>query len=210
MNDLLHHKGTRWRKDTISVLCSPAFRGTLLRVVFWKTSTIDGTAVKDFESFSNVGGVETLIAGRGESPRAGASAVDCASIGGGGAAETANTLRSTSDQDAVATEDKYLGYARDVGRTGPNGVVLGHVDNNLVSLALALKDRHAAGRCEVAAADELVIPLRLGDGVSVRTLRTISCTMHKQIHACAMMIAGLPNAATPDAPGVVLTVGLVQ
>ena len=42
MHDVLIHSGVRFRRDSISVLCEPTFRDTLLREVLTSTTTIDG------------------------------------------------------------------------------------------------------------------------------------------------------------------------
>lgn len=42
MHDLLVHSGARFRRDSISVLCEPLYRGTLLREVLATTSFLDG------------------------------------------------------------------------------------------------------------------------------------------------------------------------
>ena len=42
MHDILVHSGVRFRRDSVSVLCEPMYRGTLLRNVLATTSLVDG------------------------------------------------------------------------------------------------------------------------------------------------------------------------
>ena len=41
VHDLLLHSGVRFRQDSVTVLCEPAFRNTLLREVLTTTTTIE-------------------------------------------------------------------------------------------------------------------------------------------------------------------------
>ena len=58
-----------------------------------------------------------------------------------------------------------LGHARVVGRTGPNNITLGPVDMLIPSFVKSMISMRDTDGCEVAADDELVVVLRLGDEV---------------------------------------------
>ena len=45
LDDILRHHGDYYRRDTVSILCDPAFRGTLLRSVLRNTTLIHGKPV---------------------------------------------------------------------------------------------------------------------------------------------------------------------
>ena len=68
MHDILVHSGIRFRRDSISVLCEPLYRGTLLRDVLVTTSLVDGVPFSQ-QLESNTKGpkdLEWLIAQRGD------------------------------------------------------------------------------------------------------------------------------------------------
>lgn len=121
--DLLRQVGSSWRRDSISILCEPAFRGTLLREVFRGISTIAGKPISP--SLPDAA-VESIISKR--------------------------------------TDDgRRPGYALTTGRVGPSEVDLGHSGALMKAFARAVSVMHAEGRCSGADADEVVVPLRLGD-----------------------------------------------
>lgn len=48
LDDILHHSGSYYRRDSVSVLCDAAFRGTMLRSVLQNTTRIHGRPLEAY------------------------------------------------------------------------------------------------------------------------------------------------------------------
>lgn len=125
LGDLATHKGQRWRLDSVSVLCQPIFRGTILREFLKATSRWRGQLL----------------------PIADAEA----------------------ESLAAAIDDGRLGYAclRGNSTEMPSSMSFLNVTgwHRRLLLADLVEKRFRKGGLETAAADELVVYLRMGDVV---------------------------------------------
>jgi hypothetical protein len=120
IKDILAQRGPDWRSDSISILCEPRYRGTLLRKTLMDTGQMNGSPLKGLDDEALEAAVRSRFEGR-------------------------------------------PGHALRVGRTGPSTITLGTMKANFHAYVQHLQKLHASKRCDVAAADELAIVMRLGD-----------------------------------------------
>ena len=116
MHDLLIHGGVRFRRDSISVLCEPTFRNTLLREVLTSTTTIDGG--RPLTARGSV--LEALVSERSDGVDAAVNVDDVDDVGGTRSHHIANPGQ---------------GFALAAGVFGPSKIALGNIESNLVALA---------------------------------------------------------------------------
>ena len=132
-SDIIWAQGDRYRYDSVTMLCEPRYRKTLLREVLLKSSHLNGAPLAE------------LCGSAAPSSTACGEAVEAA------VAQTAEPHPS------------QVGWALLEGKRGASGITLSSGDTRMAALSSALATKSRTGECFKAPLNTLVVPVRMGD-----------------------------------------------
>lgn len=132
-SDIIRSEGNRYRYDSVTVLCEPRYRNTLLREALLRSSHLNGAPLAEL---------------------CGSAAPTSTACGEAVEAAVAQTAEPHPSQ---------VGWARLQGHSGPSGITLSSSDTRMAARSSALATKSHTGKCFKAPLNTLVVPVRMGD-----------------------------------------------